>query len=202
MICSYNILFIVLVRKKHLSQETTLLVVTWCGYFSVLWRLFLKPCSLFLSWKTTCLERPHDWVVSWYRYSSVQSFIFLLQGTLEDIVFKGSCAAIQACKHANGLVPLVRITLTQWSQVTYIYFSNVIIIGSDNGLSPGWHQAIIWTNAGTLLTGPLEINFKIKKKKIHTFSFKKHIEAKTKGLPFSRWHFQMHFLEWKYLNFD
>ena len=35
----------------------------------------------------------------------------------------------------------------------------LIIIGSDNGLSPGRRQAIIWTNAGILLIGPLGTNF-------------------------------------------
>ena len=29
-----------------------------------------------------------------------------------------------------------------------------------------------------------------------------HIEAETRWLPFSRWHFQMPFLEWKCINFD
>ena len=29
------------------------------------------------------------------------------------------------------------------------------IIGSDNGLSPDWCQAIIWTSAGISLIGPL-----------------------------------------------
>ena len=29
------------------------------------------------------------------------------------------------------------------------------IIGSDNGLSPGRRQAIIWTNAGILLIGTI-----------------------------------------------
>ena len=33
------------------------------------------------------------------------------------------------------------------------------IIGSDNGLSPGQRQAIIWSNAGILLIGPFRINF-------------------------------------------
>ena len=31
----------------------------------------------------------------------------------------------------------------------------VTIIGSDNGLAPGWRQAIIWINTGILLIGPL-----------------------------------------------
>ena len=30
----------------------------------------------------------------------------------------------------------------------------------------------------------------------------KHIETKTKWPPFSRWHFRMHFLEWRCKNFD
>ena len=33
------------------------------------------------------------------------------------------------------------------------------ITGSDNGLSPGRHQAIIWTNVGILLVGHLGINW-------------------------------------------
>ena len=41
----------------------------------------------------------------------------------------------------------------------HIYVSKLTIIGSDNGLAPGRHQAIIWTNARILLTGPLETNF-------------------------------------------
>ena len=32
-------------------------------------------------------------------------------------------------------------------------------MGSDIGLSPIRRQAIIWTNAGILLIGPLETNF-------------------------------------------
>ena len=32
---------------------------------------------------------------------------------------------------------------------------NYTITGSDSGLSPVQHQAIIWTNAGLLLIGPL-----------------------------------------------
>ena len=37
--------------------------------------------------------------------------------------------------------------------------SKLTIISSDNGLSPGRRQAIIWTNAVKLLIGPLETNF-------------------------------------------
>ena len=44
--------------------------------------------------------------------------------------------------------------LTHWGRVTHICVSKLTIIGSDNGLSPGRRQAIIWTNAGILLYTP------------------------------------------------
>ena len=51
------------------------------------------------------------------------------------------------------------IKLTHWDRVTYICVGNLTIIGSDNGLSFGRHQAIIGTNDGILLIGPLRKNF-------------------------------------------
>ena len=55
----------------------------------------------------------------------------------------------------------------------HICISKLTIIGSDNGLPPGWHKAIIWPNAGILLIGSLGTNFSEILIKIHTFSFKK-----------------------------
>ena len=57
--------------------------------------------------------------------------------------------------------------------MTHICVSRLTIIGSDNGLSPGWRQAIILTNAGILLIGALGRNFSEILIGIHTFSFKK-----------------------------
>ena len=65
------------------------------------------------------------------------------------------------------------ILLTHWGRVTYICVGKLTIIGSDNGLSPKWHQAIIWTNAGILLIGPLGTNFSELLVEIQTFSLKK-----------------------------
>ena len=48
-----------------------------------------------------------------------------------------------------------------------------IIIASDNGLSPGPRQAIIWNNAGILSIGLLGTNFSEILIGILTFSFKK-----------------------------
>ena len=63
--------------------------------------------------------------------------------------------------------------LTHWGQVTHICVSKLTIIGADNGLSPGQRQAIIWTNAGILLIGPLGTNFSENSIGMQTFSFKK-----------------------------
>ena len=57
--------------------------------------------------------------------------------------------------------------------MTHICVSKLTIIGSDNGLSPDRRQAIIWTNAGLLLIGPLGTNFSEILIEILTFSFKK-----------------------------
>ena len=63
--------------------------------------------------------------------------------------------------------------LTHWARGTHICVSNLTIIGSDNGLSSGWRQAIIWTSSGVLIVGPLGTDFSEVLIGIHTFSFKK-----------------------------
>ena len=66
-----------------------------------------------------------------------------------------------------------KMELTHWEWVTHICVSKLTIIGSDNGLSPGRHQAIIWTNAGILLIRPLGTNLNEMPIKILTFAFMK-----------------------------
>ena len=56
----------------------------------------------------------------------------------------------------RGLAPYNKYGLTHWGRVTHICVSKLTIIGSDNGLSPGRRQAIIWTYAGILLIKPGE----------------------------------------------
>ena len=67
----------------------------------------------------------------------------------------------------------IELIEAEWYIYVYIYVSNLTIIGSDNGLSPGRHQAIIWTSAGILLSVPLRTNFCEILIAILTFSFKK-----------------------------
>ena len=74
--------------------------------------------------------------------------------------------------------------LTYWGQATHICVGKLTIIGSDNGLSPGRCQAIIWTIAGILLIGPSGTNFSEILIGIQTFSFKKmHLK-----MLYAKWH--------------
>ena len=64
--------------------------------------------------------------------------------------------------------------LTHWGRVMHIYVSvSWTIIGSDNGLLPVWHQAIVWTNSGLLPIRPQGTYVNEISIKIHTFSFNK-----------------------------
>ena len=76
--------------------------------------------------------------------------------------------------------------LTHWGRVTHICVAKLAIIGSDNGLSHGRHQGIIWTIAGILLIGPLRTNFSEILIGIQLFSFKKmHLKTSSaKWRPF------------------
>ena len=79
-------------------------------------------------------------------------------------------------KHPSHLLANLQKTqaLTHWGRVTHVYASKRTIIGSDDGLLPDRHQAILWTNAGILLIGPLGTkNFYETLISIPTFSFNK-----------------------------
>ena len=62
---------------------------------------------------------------------------------------------------------------TLWSRVTHICVNKLTIIGSDNGLLPGWRQAIIWTSGGKSLMQTLGTNFSKILSEINAVSFTK-----------------------------
>ena len=68
--------------------------------------------------------------------------------------------------HVNCLINSLR-------PITRICVSKLSIIGSDKGLSPGRHQAIIWTKAGISLIRNLGTNFSEIVSEMFTLSFKK-----------------------------
>ena len=99
---------------------------------------------------------------------SADSQISEIQKLLSDIY-------IQEVRYVQlyAILASFSILSTHWGQVTHVCICNRTIIGSNNGLSPGRRQAIIWTNAGIMLTGPLGRNFSEILIKILTFFLKK-----------------------------
>ena len=76
-------------------------------------------------------------------------------------------------KHFHVMTSSCLVLLIYWGRVTHTCVSKLNTIGSDNGLSPGRRQAIIWSNAGILLIGPLRTKLNEILIEIYTFSFKK-----------------------------
>ena len=106
-------------------------------------------------------------IVHWHLlhncYKSMRATV-LLNGGYSDFFrcYKGD----QARTYALSI-------LTHWGRMTHICVGNLTIISSDNGLSPGRRQTIIWTDDGILLIQPLGTNFSEISIEILIFSFKK-----------------------------
>ena len=81
------------------------------------------------------------------------------------VLFSCQCNGVSCCDYVS--------ILTHWGWVTHICVGKLTIIGSDNGLLPGRRHAIIWNNAGVLLTEPLGTNFSEISIGIQIFPFKK-----------------------------
>ena len=89
------------------------------------------------------------------------------------------------CPFCLGLIVLTLCILEKFNDTLTHCASNLTIIDSNNGLSPGRHQAIIWTNAEILLIGRLRINFSEIFIEIDTFLVKKIHLQRAKGSLFN-----------------
>ena len=89
------------------------------------------------------------------------------------IIGSGSGLPVVTEQFPKSTSPSSASELNLWGRVTHICVRKPTITGSDNGLSPGWRQAIIWTNAGMLLIWPLVTNFSEMLSEIQTFWLKK-----------------------------
>ena len=74
-----------------------------------------------------------------------QTIILLQQIAIQKWKYVSSALSIERIQHRSILL------LTLWGRVTHICVSKQAIIGSENGLSPGRCQVIIWTCAGLLV---------------------------------------------------
>ena len=103
------------------------------------------------------------------------------------------CFGLLCCYNISRVGPCDH--LTHWGRVTYICVGKLAITSPDNGLSPGRHQAFIWTIAGISLIGPLGTNFSEMLIEIQTFSLKK-IRFKMKSMSFRLQCCNPHFSLW------
>ena len=97
----------------------------------------------------------------WKKYSQVAGDLWRHDAHVTSLLW-ASCSPLSSCLVSH---------LTHWGRATHICVANLTIIASDDGLSPGRHQAIIWTYAGILLNGPLGKNINEISIAIYTFSF-------------------------------
>ena len=141
---------------------------TRCLLFNLLWHSAAtwhwRSWSTLVQVMACCLTAPSHYLNQ--CWSVINGFLCgPHQRSISQEVFKISIhILIMNLKHTR---------LTHWGQVKHICISNLTIIGSDNGLSPGRRQAIIWANAGILLNRLLGTNFSDILIAIYTLSFKK-----------------------------
>ena len=135
-------------------------------------------CNNKWEWKTAQVETLALWPIRDHHriYITIYNYIYIIW----DFIKRFLMAKNHMVPYRMSWVILWRSThiyvlpdLTHWGRVTHICVVKLTIIASDNGLSPGRRQAIIWTNAGLLSIGPLGTQFIEILIGIQTFSFKK-----------------------------
>ena len=97
--------------------------------------------------------------------------VFILSSTIFKELKGKHIGAISWC-FVHCQQPPIDSVITHCVRVTHICVDSLTIIGSDD-LSPGWRQAIIWTNPGLLSIETLGTNFSEILIKIQNFSFMK-----------------------------
>ena len=121
----------------------------------------------------------NNYVQFYYQYEPVDGFATLSSrpssSTMidRDVDPYMNMAGTWSVDNGHRKVRHSRSKLTHWGRVTHICVNKLTNIGSDNVLSPGRRQAIIWTNAGILLIGALGTNFNEMLIEIYAFSFTK-----------------------------
>ena len=146
-------------------------------------RVQLSRGRVHTRWNSTLRERDNQGPLSLTFTELIIEINFSSKFDYDDPVRLQYCtcynhsAVVSNAKLWSDLIIIFHIITTciliHWGRVTHICSTKLTIIGSDNGLSPGRRQAIIWTNAGILLIGALGTNISEILSKIYTFSLKK-----------------------------
>ena len=129
---------------------------------------------LFISYNFSVLtyHRYSKFFLEYYKWQLILQTQYHRCWWVGDASSRVSAAMISA-KFLLNIPGSVAGGLTQWGRVTHICVNKLTAIGSDNGLSPGRRQAIVWTNAVILLIGTLGTTFSEILVGIRLFSLKK-----------------------------
>ena len=146
--------------------------LTSCSYLLGPWRQCQRSPDLS---QIILLHYSQIWMELHLNIGSAAGFWLIVGDELEPQCMTSRDTRKKLCLQLflDTQLPDCLLPLTHWGRVTHICVSELPIIGSDNGLSPGRRQTIIWTNAGILLIGPLGTNFSEILIVIQTFSLKK-----------------------------
>ena len=102
---------------------------------------------------------PFPFLYNYIHYMQICSSLYLSALNMHLIAHFGSAVNVVCLDYHLDYITVWFMLLTHWGRLTHMCFGNLTIIGSDNGLSPGRHQAIIYTTAGIVLIGPVGTNF-------------------------------------------
>ena len=99
-------------------------------------------------------------MMSWQSITCIQNFPSSLVLILDHYLKRTEIALTQAIHTKDSLALWFGwLTFTHLGRVMHLCISKQGHHWSDNGLLPTQHQAVIWTNEGLLLVGPLETIF-------------------------------------------
>ena len=165
----------ILVYSRVLTEPCGRTMYEWLGH----------PVWIYLKWKNKTWDEKWSRFTWWLMYTQVS--LWYISCKLSSKIDLAASKYLMTCSLYVVIVAntslltsiVIRMRyawwtrLIFWGRVTHICVGKLIIIGSDNGLSPGRRQSIIWTNAGILLIRPLGTNFREILSEIHTFSVSK-----------------------------
>ena len=156
-----------------------------CHYSDVTWT-FRRPKSrpfgcLFNRWFMLTVNKnspaPHFWScvrgIHWRSVDSPHQRVVIYHDVIMNVWGHRRTLSANDSNDVTRRLQTITCSLIHWGRVTHICVGKTTIIGSDNGLSRGWRQAIIWTNAGILLLRPLGTHFNELLIEILAFSFMK-----------------------------
>ena len=129
------------------------------------WELLLAQLKFYT--KSAPLGSAFAYHISYLINYAHCSFLLCFEGirypAILSIIFRVSSLALGQSYDwpsvSEAMLNIMVNSLRPSDAYIYIYIGNSTIIGSENGLWPGQHQAIIWTNGGILLILPIETNF-------------------------------------------